>query len=85
MHHSSVWPGAHNDSEEKEGKGRSVNRPRGRLNFLTVVVLLILGIDDASQRMYAHVHDIALEFYRIGGHIIALLPFWLRSQARRNF
>ena len=47
-------PGAHNDNEEEEGKGRSVNRPRERLKFqifLTVVALLSLDIDDTSQRM----------------------------------
>ena len=38
-------PGAHNDNEEEEGKGRSVNRPRERLKFQyfpTVVALLSL-------------------------------------------
>ena len=37
--------GVHNDNEEEEGKGRSVNRPRARLkfqNFPTVVALLSL-------------------------------------------
>ena len=37
------------------GKGRSANRPRERLkfqNFLTVVALLSLDVDDASQRMH---------------------------------
>ena len=40
-----VVPGAHNDNEEEEGKGRSANRPRERLkfqNFPTVVALLSL-------------------------------------------
>ena len=48
-------PGAHNDNEEEEGKERSVNRPRERLKFqifLTVVVLLSLDVDDASQCMH---------------------------------
>ena len=47
--------GAHNDNEEEEGKGRSANRPRERLKFqifLTVVTLLSLDVDDASQRMH---------------------------------
>ena len=47
--------GAHNDNEEEEGKGRSAKRPRGRLkfqNFLTVVALLSLDVDDASQRRH---------------------------------
>jgi hypothetical protein len=41
------WPrtGAHNDNEKEEGKGRSANRPRKRLNIQilpTVVALLSL-------------------------------------------
>ena len=41
----SYTPGAHNDNEEEEGKGRSAKRPRERLkfqNFPTVVALLSL-------------------------------------------
>ena len=48
--------GAHNDNEEEKGEGRSVSRPHERLkfqNFLTVVVLLSLDLDDASQRMHS--------------------------------
>ena len=45
--------GVHNDNEEEEGKGRGANCPRRRVhfqNFLTVVVLLSLDVDDTSQR-----------------------------------
>ena len=48
--------GAHNDYEEEEGKGRSVNHACERLefqNFLMVVLLLSLDVDDASQRMHS--------------------------------
>ena len=47
--------GVHNDNEEEKGEERSVNRPRERLkfqNFLTVVALLSLDLDDTSQRMH---------------------------------
>ena len=45
----------HNNNEEEEGKGRSASRPRQTLkfqNFLTVVALLSLDLDDASQCMH---------------------------------
>ena len=47
--------GAHNDYEEEEGKGRSENHPRERLkfqNFLMVVPLLRVNIDDTNQCMH---------------------------------
>ena len=52
-----IVPGAHNDNEEEKGEGRSTNHPHERLkfqNFLTVVALLSLDLDDASQRMHMH-------------------------------
>ena len=48
--------GAHNGYEEEEGKGRSVNHPCERLefqNFLMVVPLLSLDVDNTSQRMHS--------------------------------
>ena len=51
-----IYPGAHIDNEEKEGKGGSAKRPRGRLKFQifpTVVVLLSLDIDDVYERICA--------------------------------
>ena len=47
--------GAHNDYVEEEGKGRSKNYPHERLkfqNFLMVVLLLRVNIDDTSQCMH---------------------------------
>ena len=47
--------GAHNNNEEEKGEERSVDRPCERLkfqNFLTVVTLLSLDVNDASQRRH---------------------------------